>query len=241
MKYMGSKNRIAKYIAPIIQTAIDNNNITTYVEPFAGGMNMIDKICCENRIANDIHPELIAMWQALQNGWQPPSHISFEEYNIVRANRTTLPPYYVGFVGFAASFGGRYFDGGYAREYKNDGITPRDYSNESYRNIMKQLPLIKNVSFVNLDYRELSIDNAVIYCDPPYENAKNYSIRKFDYDAFWNWCRYQNKRNILFVSSYEAPEDFKCIWQKDVIVNFDSNRDENSNKKRVEKLFVLDK
>lgn len=241
MKYMGSKNRIAKYIAPIIQAAIDNNNITTYVEPFAGGMNMIDKIRCENRIANDIHPELIAMWQALQNGWQPPSHISFEEFDMVRANRTTLPPYYVGFVGFAASFGGRYFDGGYARGYKNDGVTPRDHSNEAYRNIMKQLPLIKNVSFILISTPIpkrviIKLSSRIIFSIFIRWITIYYSIINVKLPVIVIY-----ERNILFVSSYEAPEDFKCIWQKDVIVNFDSNRDENSNKKRVEKLFVLDK
>lgn len=37
MKYMGSKNRISKYIAPIIQSAIDDNHIETFVDAFVGG------------------------------------------------------------------------------------------------------------------------------------------------------------------------------------------------------------
>lgn len=37
MKYIGSKNKISKYIIPIIQKAIDDNNITVYYEPFVGG------------------------------------------------------------------------------------------------------------------------------------------------------------------------------------------------------------
>ena len=37
MKYLGSKSRIARYIAPIIQDCIDTNNISTYIEPFVGG------------------------------------------------------------------------------------------------------------------------------------------------------------------------------------------------------------
>ena len=40
---------------------------------------MIDKIKCENRIGCDIHKELIAMWNELQKGWNPPSHITEEE------------------------------------------------------------------------------------------------------------------------------------------------------------------
>ena len=37
MKYVGSKNRIAKDIVLIIQRCIDENNITEYYEPFVGG------------------------------------------------------------------------------------------------------------------------------------------------------------------------------------------------------------
>ena len=68
IKFVGSKNRISKYIAPILQKCIDDNGVTTYYEPFVGGANMIDKIRCENRIGNDIHPQLIAMFKALQSG-----------------------------------------------------------------------------------------------------------------------------------------------------------------------------
>ena len=47
MKYMGSKRRLAKYIAPIIQAHIDSGQFKTYIEPFVGGANMIEAIECE--------------------------------------------------------------------------------------------------------------------------------------------------------------------------------------------------
>ena len=50
MKYIGSKNKISKHIVPIIQKAIDENNIDIYYEPFVGGANMIDKISCKTRV-----------------------------------------------------------------------------------------------------------------------------------------------------------------------------------------------
>ena len=49
MKYQGSKSRIAKYIVPIIQKCIDDNEIIKYIEPFVGGANVIDKIACVTR------------------------------------------------------------------------------------------------------------------------------------------------------------------------------------------------
>lgn len=50
---MGSKSRIAKYIVPIIQQCIDDNNIEYYIEPFVGGANVIDKIICKNKSGSD--------------------------------------------------------------------------------------------------------------------------------------------------------------------------------------------
>lgn len=47
MKYVGSKARLVKYIAPIIQSYIDENNIEKYWEPFVGGGNLITHIKCK--------------------------------------------------------------------------------------------------------------------------------------------------------------------------------------------------
>ena len=44
MKYMGSKNRIAKHILPIMLAEAEKNGITKWVEPFVCGVNMIDKV-----------------------------------------------------------------------------------------------------------------------------------------------------------------------------------------------------
>lgn len=49
MVYQGSKNKLAKYIVPIIQSYIDNNNVQAYIELFGGGANIIDKIKCNKK------------------------------------------------------------------------------------------------------------------------------------------------------------------------------------------------
>ena len=49
MQYMGSKNKISKFIAPIIQEFIDNNGHKSYIEPFVGGAHWVDKIKCQNK------------------------------------------------------------------------------------------------------------------------------------------------------------------------------------------------
>lgn len=123
MQYVGSKNRISKQVAPIIQQCINDNNVKIYYEPFVGGANMIDKIKCEKRVGNDIHKELISLFKQLQTGWQPPKTITEEEYNEVRLNKEKYPDYYVALVGFCATFGNKYF-GGYARGFKAGKVKP---------------------------------------------------------------------------------------------------------------------
>ena len=61
MKYMGSKNRIAKHILPIMLKEMEEKGHTTWVEPFVGGGNMIDKVP-ENyrRIGADLNEHTIA-------------------------------------------------------------------------------------------------------------------------------------------------------------------------------------
>ena len=61
MVYQGSKNRISKYLLPIIHKYIEENNINTYVELFCGGCNLIDKVKCKNKIACDYNEDLIAL------------------------------------------------------------------------------------------------------------------------------------------------------------------------------------
>lgn len=58
---MGSKNKYAKYIVPILQKCIDENNVILYIEPFVGGANIIDKIKCKNRYGFDRSDTLIAL------------------------------------------------------------------------------------------------------------------------------------------------------------------------------------
>lgn len=68
MKYMGSKAKVARYIVPIIQEQIERSGYETYLEPFCGGCNVIDKIEAPQRIASDCNKYLIALMQHIQAG-----------------------------------------------------------------------------------------------------------------------------------------------------------------------------
>lgn len=55
--------------------------------------------------------------------------------------------------------------------------------------------------------------NAVVYCDPPYQNTQSYSEWWFNHKEFWEYIRNLSKTNKVFVSEYTAPSDFKVIYE----------------------------
>ena len=77
---------------------------------------------------------------------------------------------------------------------------------------LERLQSLEGLEVHQGDYRELSIpDNSCVYCDPPYKGTKGYTVG-FDHDAFWQWCREQTQQ--VYISEYNAPDDFVCVWSK---------------------------
>ena len=241
---MGSKSRIAKYIVPIIQKCIDDNNLKHYLEPFVGGANIIDKISCENRYGSDTNEYLIALLRYVSKGGKLLDEVPRDFYNDVRnaynEDYDDLEKWIVANVGFLASYNGRWFDGGYAQpvyEKTKNGTRYRDYYQEKKRNLEAQAPLLAGIEFSCIDYRQLPRPKgAMIYCDPPYENTKQFknSIH-FNFDEFWQTMREWSKDNFVLVSELSAPDDFVCVWQKDVQRSMKST---DSTMRAVEKLFA---
>lgn len=236
MKYLGSKSRIAKQILPIILDGRISDQY--YVEPFCGGCNMIDKVL-GNRIANDSNPYLVAMWEALSWGWDPPKIIDREHYRDVRAcyksNSDEYPEHYMGWVGFMGSFNGKFF-GGYAGHSVTDAAGGvRDYISEAVRNILAQVPLLDGVHFTNCSYADMRIPpNSIIYCDPPYEGVTKYDY-SISHNDFWEWCREKvAEGHEVFVSEYNAPDDFICVWEREVKTCVNPG----NSKQSTEKLFI---
>ena len=231
---MGSKGRIAKEILPLILK--DGKENQYYIEPFVGGCNMIDKVS-NPRIANDNNIYLIEMWKGIQENRNIIRDIPKDFYSDVRnsynTNNNKYDNFIIGWIGFTGSFNGRFFDGGYSGKTKD-----RDYIKEQINNIEKQIPFIQGIEFYSGDYRTLNYpSNSIIYCDPPYQGTTQYSTSKnFNYDEFWEWCRIMAaKGHKVFISEYEAPEDFECIWSKEVTNSMNTTK----TYKQTEKLFTI--
>lgn len=107
--------------------------------------------------------------------------------------------------------------------------------NEAYRNAVKQSPKLQGVVFVESSYLDLKIPSeSIVYCDPPYENTTSYR-NTFDHIGFWDWCRKKTEEgHIVFVSEYNAPDGFECVWRKEVVSSLTKD---TGSKRAIEKLF----
>ena len=233
MKYMGSKNRIAKHILPIILK--DRKENQYYVEPFVGGANMIDKVG-GLRIGGEFNKYIANMWIELEKGLIPKNNYTKQEYDFIKNNKDSCL-YEKGYVGICCSYSGKWFGGFAGKVATKQGI--RDYQDEAHRNLLNQVKNIKKVQFKHSSYDELEIpSNSIIYCDPPYDGTTQYKD-SFDSSKFWQWCREKaNQGHQVFISEYNAPDDFECLWQQEVKSSLSANGIAGGNKVSVEKLFT---
>lgn len=237
MKYMGGKLKLAKYLVPIINMYRKPNQV--YIEPFVGGANIIDKMIGK-RIGNDINTYLIAFWKAVTNGWTPPPYITREEYAHIRAHKEEYPLHLVGWAGFCCSYCGVWF-GGFSGDVCTQSGAYRKYQEEVWRYVSKQIPVLKNVLFLNKSYQDLEIPkNSLVYCDPPYYGVSQYT-EQFDHTAFWKWCSIQRKNNCtLLLSEYSAPTElFRKIWEKPIKSSLRVTATGKKAKETTEALFLL--
>lgn len=241
MVLMGAKTRFVKDILPII---LKNRGDKPYFESCGGGMNVISNVDGE-RTAFEINKYLVAMWKSLQNGIVFCEEISRSHYSDVRdcynKKDSKYNDDYIGWVGFMASANGRFFEGGYAGISKTKG-GERNYIAEKIKNIKKQIPKIKDVNFICADFKEMTLkEESIIYCDPPYYGTKQYDKdnKDFDYPAYYKWCRKMvGLGHLVYMSEYQMPEDFNCIWEKETKSSLSANGKSGGNKKSTEKLFV---
>ena len=233
MRYIGSKNRVSKYLVPVIQSYI-NDNCKAYIEPFVGGANVIDKVKCNNKIGYDINYYLISLLNHVKvTSDDIPEEITREHYYDVKDNKNNYEDWYVGLIGFCGSFGSKFF-GSYATNGNNPKYKNTPY-HESKNNIIKQSINLKDINFECKDYKELhNLSGCVIYCDPPYKGTYNYKL-DFNHDDFYEWVRKMSVNNIVLVSEYKMPDDFICIWEKQYKSSLSKD---NKNLLKTERLFM---
>jgi len=220
MRYVGGKFRQAKHVC--FELKRRKKLRTRYIEPMMGGGAVFAKAAplFKEAIGADVVEDLMLFWMAVRDGWTPPIEVSKDDYErLLNEGPSALR----GWVGFVASYNGRWW-GGYGPK-----AAGRDYLAESYRSTMKKAAGMTHADFVCCPYWEHEVDaNTAVYCDPPYEHTtgNNHSGRKtpegssdgiygtehFDHARFWvvmeEWVQ---KGALVLVHEYDAPEGWERV------------------------------
>ncbi|KOG22017.1 DNA adenine methylase [Streptomyces viridochromogenes] len=204
MRYVGGKSRLARAISEAIQARRQGRS--KYVEPFLGGGATFARMAplFDHASAGDVVPDLVLMWQAAKNGWQPPTDVDDALYE---ALKTAGPSPVRGFVGFGCSFGGKWFGGRAKGGFNADG-TPRNHAAESARAVLRLAPRMAGADVRQCGYQDWRPDaDTVVYCDPPYAGTQSYGAAgAFDSALFWKTAEsWVADGALVLVSEYEAP------------------------------------
>lgn len=204
MRYLGGKTRLAKYLRPVISSFRLPEQL--YLEPFLGAAGIFHQMDGP-KVGADAHLDLMLMWQALQNGWQPPTAVSESEYLDLKVSSSSALR---GFCGFGCAYGGDWFHG-YAKDNRGD-----DYVGQSRRSLLRRIANMTDAVLLHADYKQWDgIESALIYCDPPYSGTSSYSKEiRFDHQEFWDRVRMWSQANTVLVSEFNAPPDFEMVWEK---------------------------
>lgn len=238
--YAGGKARIAKKLVDVVLAR--EQKINWFWEPFVGGGNSLvefvrrlpSEVPC---FASDSNADIVAMYDAHNKGWHPPTSVSREDYGVIKNLPTPNP--LRGFAGTACSFAGKWF-GGYAAGRRGD-----DYVGSGRRWLAKHEAALARVKFAagaydSEPFGEHGFPDApgLIYCDPPYANTtQGYAAKGFNHFEFWDWARQcvSEHGDRVYVSEYTAPPDFVEVAAFDRKTSMSLN---GKNTPVVDRLFV---
>lgn len=208
MRYFGGKHRISKDLSAFLNTQLEGKD--NFYDLFCGSCNVISKIDPKvNRYANDIRDFMVAT-MSVRGIDVFPDVVTEEEYHEAKNLPTTDPLH--GFILVGCSYAGKY-KGTYAKDK-----TGRNYAGEAKKGLMKKIPLLAGVIWINEDYARVKIKpNSVVYCDIPYHGTVGYGD-KFDHDKFYDWVARQEA--TVFISEYQDsynPLNLDTVWSKNSV------------------------
>lgn len=216
MRLVWSKEVIADDILPFIHNYMMINNIDTYIEPFVGGANIIDKVVASKKYGYDKNKYIIAFLNYIKSGGKIPENISIEQYldckAHYKANDTEYTDWFTGAVAILADVRGKFFD----KHSRTSGIIDEEKYNKHYKEAVKEITeqskFIHDINFINAEYKDIQAENSLIYCEIP----DNIRTERFDTVDFWITVSKWNKsNNIVLIRSESAPDEYDVIWENE--------------------------
>ena len=251
MRYMGGKYRQSKELARVIPGTYSDQK--RYVEPFCGAMGAASRLVpvlfdlgVREFWLSDKSAALVTMWQrALYSNWLPPDWVNEEEFNAYkRANKkdpdVTDPM--VAWCGHALTFAGGWYNGFAKGGDKGQSSVVMQLNQK--RELLRKVRALKKAKpeIVCCDYMGANYGkNSVVYMDPPYDDTvERFKDKTFNHPAFWEYARQLAHDNTVFVTGFDAPDDFKTVysWGHTSVHHGIKRRDDYVKPTKNERLFV---
>lgn len=246
MRYLGGKSRIAKQLAEAIDRYRQPGQLVW--DAFCGGLSMSVALSKNGPVwSTDACVPLISLYQAVQNGWSPPTEVSKDTWQAAKSLPDTDPM--KAFCGFAGSFGGKWF-GGYVdsdRAYVVKRASLSSHAKAGDR--QRQRPYAAAARDLPRDLAGLRVDlvdflavepqptAALLYLDPPYAGTTGYgAMPRFDDSKFVERVRGWSRFTHCFVSEYSFPIG-ECVWERTLKTGLQGA--DNGNRALTERLYHL--
>ena len=185
LNYTGGKYKLLSQIIPLFP-----QNIDTFVEPFAGGLNVSLNVQANSYVLNDGCTELIELWNFFKIvdlksflydidkkiSYYDLSLHNVEGYNKLREDRNKSKDNSL-LLFLLICYG---FNHQIRFNNKGDFNIPFGKERSSYNKVIKKnlidtiqrIQSYKNLTFTNIDFRKIDFSklgsNDFVYCDPPY-------------------------------------------------------------------------
>lgn len=247
LRYPGGKSKLSPLLRYIIENRVENN-ITTYIEPFAGGagvaLDLLFSETVDNIIINDYDKAIYSFWRAVT---ESPSKfiktiqerpVTIEEWYRQKEIYNTQKDKYSFELGFATFFLNRtnrsgIINAGPIGGYEQNGnyLIDARYNKDALIKKINQIKKYKSkIKIYNKDIRrfiELVIytqnNNSFVYFDPPYylkgkELYKNFFLPK-DHKEIKNSII--NKVHCPWVMTYDNEISIAEIYKDYCIKKYD--------------------
>ena len=218
IKWSGSKRSQAKAII----CELEKVPCKTYYEPFLGSGAVLGAFKPANAICSDLYAPLTNLWNLIRdspelvaknyecqwNNLQNKGHLYFYEVR-ERLNKNSDPMDLL-FISRTCVNGLIRFNS--KGEFNNSlhhtrkGMAP----NKLEQIIDEWHRAIKNYTFLNGDYRDMTSDakkGDLVYLDPPYFNNKNRYLENIDHNKLFEYLEELNRKSVRFVLSYDGHSD----------------------------------
>jgi len=210
MAYVGGKSKGAEHIIDILNNKKYDN--MKYIEPFIGYAHILRRVKNKKSYtASDANPLVISLLKGIQSNKKYHSmHITKKNYDALKDDKKNYS-FRRALAAFAYSFNGKEW-GGYTISSGSRDNYPLE--RKRYYDSLKKNDTFMKCSFSLNSYNNLKPKNALIYCDPPYKSTTGYGDMLFDHTKFWEIMRKWSKNNVVYISEYTAPSDFKCVSKR---------------------------